>query len=501
MQVRADLGHPLSLRNVLPDAEFLGADDIAVTACTCDAHRVRPGAAFVALHGAGQEGQDPISEAIPKGCSGVVADRPVFHSGTPVCYVPDVREAHGRICQALAGNPSRRLKVVGLTGNRGTTTTSCLVASILTTAGCRVGILGALGCFDGREVTHASPYTSPAPKIARSLLRMIDHGCSHAILELSGRALDEGHAAGMSFDVACLTNVPHGRLDGRVPVRRGLESTSRLLRQLTAEGFAVVNADDPMTLGYLRLIDGPVLTVGVESEAEITATVVERCASEQTILISAGSEVIPVRTRMIGVAHVYHCLTVAAVGLAYGIDLPTVVRGLEAIDSVPGRLERIECGQPFSVFVDGAHTPGSLHARLRTLREVVPGRLICVFGARGERDQAMRPRLGRAVEAVADLAVITDDNPRDEDPQTVLEDVLGGLRHPDRIEVIPDRAEAIAWALSQARQGDGVLIAGKGQRTYQIAGSRRRFFDDRQVARAWLYANQEEQSPPGRVAS
>jgi len=190
---------------------------------------------------------------------------------------------------------------------------------------------------------------------------------------------------------------------------------------------------------------------------------------------------------------VYNSLTAAAVGLAYGIDLPTVVRGLEAIDYVPGRLERIECGQPFSVFVDGAGTPSAVSACLQTLRQVIPGRLICVFGARGERDRESRPRLGRAVEAGADLAVITDDNPLGEDPQAVLEDILAGLEYPAKAEVIPDRAEAIAWALSQARPGDGILIAGKGHRTCQIVGSRRRHFDDRQVARQWLYANQVSQ--------
>ncbi len=490
MHVRADFGHPLSLRNVLPDAEFLGADDIVMTACTCDSRRVRPGTVFVAVHGANGDEHAAVSEAIARGCSGIVADRPVAGSGLPICYVPDSREAHGRICHAIAGDPSRRLKVVGVTGSGGTTTTSCLVASVLTTAGCSVGILGALGCFDGREVTHSLHSTPPAHDVARSLVRMVDHGCSHAIVEVSGRALEEARTAGMWLDVACVTAAPRPEFDGHPTIRRGWEATSRLLKQLTAEGFVVVNADDPASQGFLRLIDGPVLTVGVESEAEITATLVERCASEQTILLSAGSDVMPVRTRMIGIAHVYHCLAAAAVGLAYGIDLPTVVRGLESIDYVPGRLERIECGQPFSVFVDCAGTPRALSACLQTLREVVPGRLICVFGARGERDRESRPLMGRAVEAGADLSVITDDSPRDEDPQAILEDILAGLKCPAQAEVIPDRAEAIAWALSQARPGDGVLIAGKGHRTCQIVGSRRRWFDDRQVARQWLYANQ-----------
>jgi UDP-N-acetylmuramoyl-L-alanyl-D-glutamate--2,6-diaminopimelate ligase len=494
MLVRADFRHPLSLRNVLPDAEFLGADDIVIMACSCDSRRVRPGTLFVVLPGPGLDEQASVSEAIARGCSGIVAQHEVLGTGVPICYVPHAGEAYGRICQAVAGDPSRQLKVVGLSGTSGTTTTSCLVASILTTAGRKVGILGSLGYFDGREVAHNVHTTPPAHDLARWLARMVDHGCTHAVVEVSDRALAERWVGGVALDAVCVTNARHSQVADRRVARECRPAHSHLLEYLTAEGFAVVNADDPVSLSYLQLHDGPVLTVGIESEAEITATFVERCMSEQTILLSAGNEVMPVRTRMIGIQHVYNCLTAAAVGLAYGIDLPAVVRGLEAIDYVPGRLERIECGQPFGVFVDCARSPEALSACLETLREVVRGRLICVFGAAGERDKCRRPLLGRAVETDADLAVITDDNPHGEDPQTIIENLLSGLNCPAEAEVIPDRAEAIGWALSQARPGDCVLIAGKGHRTTQVVGSQRRDFDDRQVARQWLYANRSDEA-------
>jgi UDP-N-acetylmuramoyl-L-alanyl-D-glutamate--2,6-diaminopimelate ligase len=173
--------------------------------------------------------------------------------------------------------------------------------------------------------------------------------------------------------------------------------------------------------------------------------------------------------------------------LTYGIDLPTVVRGLETAGQVPGRLERIECGQPFGVFVDFAHTPHALAGCLRTLRSLVDGRLICVFGAGGDRDRKKRPLMGRAVEAGADLAVVTSDNPRAEDPQTIIHDLLGGFRQPAAAKVVPDRAEAIHWALAAAEPGDCVLIAGKGHENSQIVGDERIPFDDREVAREWLY--------------
>jgi UDP-N-acetylmuramoyl-L-alanyl-D-glutamate--2,6-diaminopimelate ligase len=490
----ADLRQPLNLRNVLSDGEFLGTDDIPLVACASDSREVRPGTVFVALQGTLCDGHSFVADAIARGCSGIVAERSLPVSGVPVCYVSDTREAYGRICHALAGDPSKHLKVIGITGTNGKTTTSCLVASILTTAGCRVGILGTLGCFDGREVGGTSHTTLPAERLARWLGRMVRNDCDHAVMEVSSHALDQQRVAGIAFDVACVTNVGRDHLDYHRSIRYYRRAKQRLLDHLTGEGFAVINADDRVAQSYLGQFDGPVLTIGMRSQAEITATFVERSVAEQTFLLSAGSDAIPVRTRMIGAHHVYNCLTAAAVGLAYGIDLPTVARGLEAIDYVPGRLERIECGQPFSVYVDFAHTPDALSATLKTLREVVAGRLICIFGAGGDRDRGKRPLMGRAVETHADLAVITDDNPRSEDPQAIIEEILGGLRLPAEAEVIPDRSEAIAWALSQARPGDCVLIAGKGHETCQIVGAKRHYFDDRQVARQWLYANQGDEA-------
>jgi UDP-N-acetylmuramoyl-L-alanyl-D-glutamate--2,6-diaminopimelate ligase len=250
---------------------------------------------------------------------------------------------------------------------------------------------------------------------------------------------------------------------------------------------AVINADDPISAGYLTLIDGPVLTVGIRSAAEIMAEPIEQCLSEQTFMLTAGSQSIPVRTKMIGTHHVYNCLVAAAVGLASGIELPTIVRGLEMVEYVPGRLQRIECGQPFGVFVDFAHTPDALTSCLKALRNATSGRLICVFGCGGDRDRQKRPLMGRAVESDADVAIVTNDNPRTEDPDAIIDEILKGFQRADEVEVIPDRAEAIARALTCARPGDCVLIAGKGHENYQIIGQQRLPLDDCEIAHDWLY--------------
>jgi UDP-N-acetylmuramoyl-L-alanyl-D-glutamate--2,6-diaminopimelate ligase len=287
-----------------------------------------------------------------------------------------------------------------------------------------------------------------------------------------------------------VTNVTHDHLDYHASLRDYRRAKAKLFDHLADEGFAVLNADDPGSAGYLRRLDGPVLTVAIDAAAEITAVPVEQCLSEQTFLLCAGSETVPVRTQMIGRHHIYNCLTAAAVGLAYGIEMTTVVRGLESVGHVPGRLERVECGQPFGVFVDFAHTPDALREVLKTLRHVTPGRVICVFGAGGERDRQKRPLMGRAVEEGSHAAILTNDNPRSEDPRAIFRDVLGGCLCPQAVQVVPDRVEAIHRTLAAARPGDCVLIAGKGHEDYQIIGDRRIPLDDREIAREWLYREQ-----------
>lgn len=487
MQVCPGLGQVVSLRTLLPEAALAGADDIWADGCSCDSRHIESGQVFVALPGTRHDGHDFVAEAIQRGCSAVLAQRPLPEVGLPVCVVPNVYDAYGRLCQALAGNPSQRLKVIGITGTNGKTTTSCLIAGVLTTAGHRIGLLGTLGYLDGQRVDDAPWTTPPAHELADYFSRMLRNDCSHAVMEVSSHALAQSRVAGIRFDVACLTNITRDHLDYHRTTEAYQDAKSKLFDHLAAEGFAVVNVDDPAAAAVLRRIHGPALTVGVRSAAEITATPIEQFLSEQTFLLTAGSETVPVRTRMIGTHHIYNCLVAAAVGLAYGIDLPTVVRGLESVDYVPGRLERIECGQPFGVFVDFAHTPDALTGALAALRQVTSGRLICVFGAGGNRDQQKRPLMGRAVEAGADLMVVTSDNPRTEDPQAIIDDVLSGLENPAAAKILPDRIAAIYWALEHSRPGDCVLIAGKGHEKYQIIGHKRVELDDCEIARQWLY--------------
>ena len=492
----------VSLRSALPDAQFVGGDDFALQSCSCDSRRLRPGQVFVAIRGAQGDGHDHIAEAVANGASGLIVERQVDNLGLPCCVVADSRQAFGRLCQILAGNPSQQLKVIGVTGTNGKTTTAWLISSVLSTAGAQVGLLGTIANYDGLEWMASTHTTPPADQLAKHLGHMAANGCSHAVMEVSSHALDQARVAGMQFDAACVTNVRRDHLDYHRTLSGYRLAKSRLFNYLSPEGFAVVNADDATAAAYLPQIDGPVLTVGMHSAAEITATLLEQHLSEQTFLMAAGSDAIPVRTEMIGLHHVYNCLVAAAVGLAYGIDLPTVVRGLEAVRSVPGRLQRIECGQPYGVFVDYAHTPDALAAVLSTLRDVVGGRLICVFGAGGERDRQKRPLMGRAVEQYAHLAVLTSDNPRGEDPEEINAQILSGITNPAAVQCVADRSRAIDAAFDAARPGDCVLIAGKGHEAEQIIGGERLSFDDADVARQKLYSRMcdESEHPRKKIA-
>jgi len=491
----------VSLRKVFPDGRIYGGHDIRISSCCADPYGCRLGDLFVAVESPDLDGHDLVSEAVRRGAKAILAERqlPV---DAPICIVPDTREAYGRLCQTLAGYPSQQLRTIGVSGTNGKTTTSMLIASVLKAAKQRTGVLNTIAYHDGSECAPAARTTPGASELAYWMSRMRAAGCVNAVLEVSSQALAQKRTAGVELDAAVLTNVRRDHLDFHGNIFNYRQAKARLFQHLKPHGFAVVNADDPASKFLLRRLECPVLTVGMRMPAELTASVVERYACEQTILLSAGNETAAVQTRMFGDHHVYNCLAAAAVGLVLGLDLTTVARGLESLDRVPGRLEPIACGQPFGVYVDYARTPDTLAVSLRTLRQVTSGRVICVFGADADGDPSQRPLLGRVVERSADLGIITGDNPRWDPPLEIAHDIIDGYRRPAKAHVLPDRSEAIRWALGEAKPDDAVLIAGKGDQGIQVVGDEEQCFDDCEVARKWLYevgAQIEYEQEPRRV--
>lgn len=480
----------ISLRQLLPEGQILGAADVRIRSCCDDSRQCRDGDLFAAIIGSRQDGHHFATQAVGQGAAAILAERPLPVS-VPVCVVPDTRTAFARVCHALMGNPSQQMNVVGVTGTHGKTSTAILLAAILRHAGGVVGTMNSLECSDSFESAAAEANSPAAPRLAQWLARMQVAGCTHAVLEWDSQALARRNTSGTHLDAAVITNLRRAHLDLHGNVSNYHRCKQRILDHLKPGGFVVVNADDPSSQ---KLLAGrrPTITVAQHGVGEISATVIERHLSEQTFLLSAGDDTIAVQTRIIGDQHVTHCLLATATALVSGIDLFTAAAGLESVDCIPGRMERIECGQPFGVFVDSADSPDRLGVALKTINKITTGRLICVYGADGETAREQRPLLGRAAERGAALGVISNTNPRSESPLAIAHDIIDGYQRPAKAHVLPDRRQAIHWALQQAKPGDSVLVAGRGNQTYQTIGNRQLPCDDRELAKSWLYESAEQ---------
>lgn len=495
MRLLPGAGSPISLRALLPEAAIQGAEDIVVAACAAEVAEVRPGSVFVAMgEGASRRPEPHIAEAVRRGCAAVLTDKPLASVGVPVCRVSDPRLAYARLCHALAGNPGRKLKAVAISGARGKRTTACLVAGVLHAAGCRLGMLGSLGCLDGRKVSHLADHPPRPDKTATLLARMVANGCSHVILEAPAAAIRKGQLAGIPLDMLALTwaeDEPEPPRPEVATIEEPSNVWGTLLDQVAEDGLVVLNADDPLLESRLSAIDGPVLSVGLRAAAEIRGVRVDQDAGGQTFLLVAGSDVMPVAVRTPGRDHLVYCLLAAAVGLAYEIDLPTVVRGLESVDYVPGRLERVDSGWPLPVFIDGARTAQGLAACLETLREVVAGQVFCMVGVDPRAGSAASQPLIEAARRGADTVIVTQAAPppgaarrqrsakasatagthRKAGRSTAarrwartVEAYLAELGAVFGVQAVPERFEAFSAAVAQARPGDAVLVLAEDAR-------------------------------------
>jgi len=390
----------------------------------------------------------------------------------------------------LAGNPSHDFQTFALAGGPGKTAVAILLEAILFAAGGAVAWRNSLASFDGEEVSDLPSNQSNAWELAEWLGRSAAHRCNQAIVEVSTEQLATHGLAGLQADVAIL----HGGLQANVASARQPAATrrltTRLINQLKSRAAVVANVDDAALFELLGQIKSPTLTAGLRNPADVMATILERHTSEQTFLLQAGPESVPVRTPLLGDHQVSNCLSAAAAAILAGIDLPTIARGIERVAWIPGQLERLECGQPFSVFVDGGDTPDTVELALRTVRRVTTGRVIALCGAKSNLPSEHRARLGHTLERFAHVQILTNDNPGEEAPLEIIHDLLDGFLKPERALVRPDRAGAVAWALSQARPGDSVVLCGKAMDGIQQLEDGDHPWDDGEQARQWLYRQQ-----------
>lgn len=481
---------PVSLRRLFPRCSFVGCADIRVTQATQRSGDVTPHCLFAAVPGTQCDGAQFIGDALERGAAALLVQRPVADVSVPQCVVPNVRSAFAELTAALSGHPSRRLTLVGVTGTNGKTTVTWLLRSIFQAAGKQTGLLGTVGYSDGIDTSPAPLTTPDTTTLSRWLAEMVARRTTHAAIEISSHALHQDRCAGTQLDAAVITNVTHDHLDYHGDYASYWSSKTRMARHCRRGGCLVLNADDPGSASVAKCLGDlpPVVTFGLDAPADVFATILHESRTGTRFLLHAAGAPTTVTTPLIGRHNVSNCLAAAAVAVHLGIPWEAIRIGIEALSAVPGRLERIDCGQPFDVFVDYAHTPDALRNVVTCLRKLTTGRVICVFGAGGDRDRTKRPLLGRAA-AGAHLAVVTSDNPRTENSQHIIDDILPGLvSTPCRTTVEPDRLRAIQWAVEHAEPGDCVLVAGKGHETEQIIGTERIPFDDRNVLRSLFAA-------------
>jgi len=471
----------------------LSAADAAlrVSGISYDSRKVRPGDLFFALRGAKSDGRAFASEAAARGAVAVVAEADLAGCGAPAVVVPDARLAMAEISAAFFGYPSRDLKMIGITGTNGKTTTAFLCRHILETTLRRCGLIGTVKYLVGDEEIPA-PHTTPeSPDLQSLLARMRDAGCKAAAMEVSSHALAQHRADAIAFDAAVFTNLTQDHLDYHKTMDAYFEAKASLFDRLVPDGTkrprAVVNAEDRyghMLLERLSRAGSKVqvLTFGLGARCDFRATDIKFDATGSTFHLTAKGRQYLVRLPLIGHFNILNALAALAATAGVGTEVRAAVAALANAPQVPGRLERVPARRNFQVFVDYAHTDDALTNVLRTLRDLKPARLIVVFGCGGDRDRAKRPLMAAAAEALADHAILTSDNPRSEDPLAILADMRAGLRS-NRFEEIPDRDEAIRRAIALAGPGDIILIAGKGHEAYQEINGVRTPFDDVKAAR------------------
>jgi UDP-N-acetylmuramoyl-L-alanyl-D-glutamate--2,6-diaminopimelate ligase len=480
--------HPTTvhLRRIFPSASFVGCGDLRVAHATDRASACRADSLFAVIRGTRHDGRAFVDEAIARGATALLVDKPLIDVRLPQCIVPDTRRAYAELCAAIHQHPSRNLALSGVTGTNGKTTITWMIRSICQVAGHQSGLLGTIEYSDGACI-EPSVLTTPDSETFNAWLQsMVCRGTTHAAVELSSHALEQRRVAGTLLDAAVISNITRDHFDYHGNFEAYRDSKLRIFNHLKPAGLAIVNMDDPGSRSCLDEAPRRVLTYGVAEPADVTALVLDESLYGTRFRLSIGVESILVETRLPGRHNVSNCLAAAAVAHHLGIGLGEIARGIDLLDAVPGRVESVDCGQPFHVFVDYAHTDDALGRCLRFLKSQCTGRVLCVFGAGGDRDREKRPLLAQAA-SQADLAILTSDNPRTEDPSRILDDVAQGFVGTGiQPRIVPDRAAAIREALGAARPGDCVLIAGKGHETVQIVGSTRHEFDDREVAREAL---------------
>jgi UDP-N-acetylmuramoyl-L-alanyl-D-glutamate--2,6-diaminopimelate ligase len=459
---------------------------------TADSRQVVPEALFVALRGVHTDGHRFLGEALDRGASVLVVEEfpgslqeRVQQAGCTVVKVPNSRQALALLASAYYGHPARRLRLIGITGTNGKTTTSYIIESILQAASKAVGVIGTVSYRLGTQELPSTHSTPDALELHRLLAQMVKANLGYAVMEVSSHALDQERVWGCRFEAAVFTNLSRDHYDYHGTMEAYFAAKARLFQDLSSV-WHILNLDDPYGQRLLQMSRARLLTYALDVEATCKPAAVRHGLDGIRFTLSTTKGQLEIASPLVGRHNVYNLLAGIAVAIALDIDAGAIMQGIAQLQRVPGRLDRVDRGQDFAVFVDYAHTPDALEKVLQLVRAETTGRLITVFGCGGDRDPGKRPLMGEVATRLSDYTIITSDNPRTEDPQRIIDAIISGAESAAHYVALPDRQEAIEHAIAMARPRDTIVIAGKGHEDYQILGQTRRHFDDREVAQAAL---------------
>ena len=479
-----------SLLNLLPEVKILGSAEKIITDITADSRTVQAGSLFIALRGATVDGHKFLPMAAAKGAVAALVEEVPQEppEGVTLLVVPDTRAAMELITPYFYDYPGKRLRMVGVTGTNGKTTTTNIVRLILRKAGHKVGLIGTINIMIEDEETVSHNTTPDVVDLQKTLYAMVCAGCDYCVMEVSSHALALKRVAGIEYDCAVLTNITQDHLDFHKTMENYRDAKSLLFEHLTdgnkTNKNAVFNMDDPSSAVIKARTKARAWTYGKGEENDIHPLHFTVAPKHMQLALATPVGEMDLELKITGEFNVYNVMSAVGAMLAEGISKETIVAVLDGFDGVPGRFQLVEAGQPYTVNVDYAHTPDGLENVLHTARSITRGKLWVVFGCGGDRDNKKRPIMGGLALELADKVVVTSDNPRTEDPERIIDEIFTALQNvPAGKEVfrLSDRREAINFALANAAAEDVILIAGKGHENYQILKDRTIHFDDKEV--------------------
>ncbi len=490
----------MKLKTLLPqlDKNLLNSyGDLDIKGISCNSLTASKGDIFVAIKGTKVDANQFINQAVEKGVSVIISDSEVLPSAyrkAAFIKVEDARETLAQIATNFYENPSHKIKVIGITGTNGKTTISYLLEHILKHAGFSVGVIGTINYRLKNSLIPATN-TTPGPLEIQSLLsKMLKEKIRYCVMEVSSHALDQKRVSGIDFAGAIFTNLTGDHLDYFLNLENYFSAKAKLFKNLEKPAYAIINRDDKYSDRLIKMITANVITYAINNKnSDVRAENLELSMGKSKFKFVSGGKSTLIETSLLGRHNVYNILAAVSLALTQKIELEAIKNAVETFKGVPGRLEEIDTGLNFKVFVDFAHTADALKNVLMSLKELNHARIIVVFGCGGDRDKTKRPVMGEVASKLADFSVITSDNPRSENPQVIASEIVKGVSS-NNYRIILDRAEAIKEAIFMAQKDDIILIAGKGHETTQIFKDRRIPFDDRDEARKALECLRQKKS-------